>query len=757
METRFIRDGFENFLLRRRGLLLLLISIYVVFELVFVLPLPLVGVHSWNESVYLSMAKFTQEGGNPFVFRAAYDPIRPDYNVGYLFFWASYIFHSVTRGFSTPTFAAFLWLSRAFSLIATSISSFLIYSIAMRFSKREWCAYAAVVGFLFSPLVLYFGTKFQLEPFAFSVFLFSWLLVFRYAETGKFRYGILGFTILGALIATRQIFAIYVPAFLLTPFIGRIKRQPQKEARAKSALSISALILGFLSPVLLTQFIVPEYTPIKFQFLRLIESPSMALTSPEQTGNLITQYFENSLLSSLGLIFLFVPVMIAILSYKRTVNIEILAFLCGGITYFVFAFLHNIVHMYHSYYFLPIVILSLVFVTDFVLENKRKSMVIILSAFLVGSLIFSIWETTSFYGVGSSRIYRDIDPYGNLDSVFAGYFINRFYQVNANSGFLDQDVTYYSLVQSPAVYFYEETPTISYYDFFIWNSTHKDYEGFNFFSDQESFLQALHKRSLFILTITPDVYQNRTLAFQDYLQENFVFIASEGVYDFYLNQTIFDNDPKFCKNQAFLILEGLENSGVAPRESIQALINMSKWYRITERNRSLGDVLLNQSPQTFHVDSGELGNRSFTLEISGLTKLAPSMETIVSLDEAVNIRYGGSEDVYLDLISDDGYRWISGVDISKHYWQNLTLTFVYDSDAFRAEIYVNGILLSNTLEGVNGSSFSPIHLSSHHHIKTNLSSNITELYSIKLWNHALSENEIETIENQVSETIFSIP
>ncbi len=757
METRFIKERFKNLLLKRKGLLLILIFIYILFELSFVLPLPLVGVHSWNESVYLSLAKFMQQDGNPFVFRAAYDPLRPDYNVGYLFFWASYIFHYVASRFSTYTPDVFLFFSRIFSLIATSISCFLIYKIAMKFSKREWCAYVAVVGFLFSPLVLYFGTKFQLEPFALSVFLFSWLLIFKFAETGKHRYSIFGFTILGALIATRQIFAIYVPALLLTPFMGHIKQQKQKNTKAKYVLSISALFLGFLSPLLLTQLVVPDYTPIKFQFLRLMESPTMAFTSSGRSGNLILQYFENSLLSSLGLSFIFVPVMIAILSYKRKIRTEILVFLLGGITYFIFAFIHNIVHMYHSYYFLPIVILSLVFVTDFVLENKRKSLVIVLLTFLIGSLIVSIWETTSFYGVGSNRIYRDIDPYGNLDSVFAGYFINRFYQVNENNDLLDQNVTYYSLVQSPAVYFYEEMPTISYYDFFIWDATRKDYEDFNFFSNPESFLQALHRQSLFILTITPDVYQCKEQTFQEYLQEDFAFIASEGVYDFYLNQTIFNKDPKFCKNQAFLILQDLENSQIAPTRDTQAVMDVSKWYRITERTRSLGDVLLNENPQTFHIGSGELNNRSFTLEISMITKLTPSMEMIVTLGDAVNIRYGGSNDIYFDLISDDGYRWISGVDISKHYWQNLTLTFVYDSDAFRAELYINGILMSNTLEGVNESSFSSICLSNNHTIRTNICSNITELYSIKLWNRALSENEIKTSENQVSGQIFSLP
>ena len=49
------------------------------------------------------------------------------------------------------------------------------------------------IGFLFSPLILYFGTKFQIEPLTLTVFLFSWLLTLKYAETGKHLYGIVAF------------------------------------------------------------------------------------------------------------------------------------------------------------------------------------------------------------------------------------------------------------------------------------------------------------------------------------------------------------------------------------------------------------------------------------------------------------------------------------------------------------------------------------------------------------------------------------
>ena len=755
MGTKFIKDKIAFLLLRKKTILPLLIFSYIVFELFFVLPLPIVGIHSWNESVYLSLAKYMQEGGNPFVFKAAFDPFRPDYNVGYLFFWASYIFHYIPNVIFEYTSETFLLISRVFSLVATLVSSFFIYKIAMKLSKNEWCAYVAAIGFLFSPLILYFGTKFQLEPFALAVFLFSWLLTIKYAETGKYRYGIFAFIILGALIATRQIFAIYIPAFLLTT--SRItKRQQQKNAGIKSIFSILTLFLGFLSPIMLTQLMVPEYSPLKFQFLRLMESPTLASTHYGQTENLIIQYFENSLMSSLGLIFLFVPVMIIILAYERKINIEILAFLFGGSIYFIFAFRHNIGHMYHNYYFLPIIILSLVFVTKFVLEKRRKAFATFFSIFFICSIIFSIWQTTNVYGVSSSRIYREIDCYGNLDSVFAGQFINRFHQVNEKNGLLDQNITYYSLVQSPAVYFYEEIPTISYYDFYKWDAINKEYEGFNYFTNQESFSIALQKRNVFVLTITPDVYQHQEQTFQRYIQDNFAFIGSEGVYDFYLNQTIFNKDPKFCKNQAFLILENLENSHIAPAEVCQSVMNLSNWYRITKRTESLNEVVINEYPQNFSIENKKLNNRTVTVEISLINKIIPQMETIVSLDDAVNIRYGDSRDIYLELFSVDGYRWISGVDVSKFSWQRLKLTFVYDVDALRAEIYINGILMSNTLKGVNGTSFSPISLSYKNFIKTHLYSNATEIYSIEVWNRALSENEIKAKEKIGSGSVFSL-
>ena len=81
---------------------------------------------------------------------------------------------------------------------------------------------------------------------------------------------------------------------------------------------------------------------------------------------------------------------------------------------------------------------------------------------------------------------------------------------------------------------------------------------------------------------------------------------------------------------------------------------------------------------------------------------------------------------------------------------------MYDADALRAEVYINGILMSNTLKGVNGTSFSPISLSDENFIKTHLYSNVTEIYSIEVWNRALSENEIKTKEKIGSGSVFSL-
>ena len=127
METKSIKDKIAFLLLRKKTILLLLIFSYIVFELFFVLPLPIVGIHSWNESVYLSLAKYMQKGGNPFVFKAAFDPFRPDYNVGYLFFWASYIFHYIPNIIFEPDGSAFILIPPS-SLKNVMISSSLIIS-----------------------------------------------------------------------------------------------------------------------------------------------------------------------------------------------------------------------------------------------------------------------------------------------------------------------------------------------------------------------------------------------------------------------------------------------------------------------------------------------------------------------------------------------------------------------------------------------------------------------------------------------------
>lgn len=745
--------------LRINVLLVIPIAIYIAFEVALVMPLPIIGIHAWNESIYLSFVNYLQKSGNPFAFRAAYDPSRPDFNVGYLFFWAAYSSYLFAQVFIARTLDAFLWFGRVFSLIATLISSLLIYVIAIKLTKQRSCAYIAVVSFLFSPLVLYFGTKFQLEPFVFLVFLISWLSVIKWAETAKLKYVVFGFTVLGALIATRQIFAIYLPALLLV-FLMKYPRQ-QKRSAMRITLIASTLLLGFLGPLAITQLMVPEYAPVKFQLFRLADSSKMASSIPAYSGNLISLYLQNSLLPSLGLSFLFVPISVGILPSLRKNRSQvatIATFFFGGLAYFVFAFLHNIVHMYHSYYFLPPVILGLVFATSFALKKKRKSLLIGLVIFLLISSVFSLWETVSFYGVGSERIYRDIDGYGNLDSVFAGYLINRLYNVSQNHSLLDTGITYYSLVQSPAVYFYEEMPTISYYDFYIWDPVNQEYKGFNFFADQASFVHALSERSLFILTVTPDVYGTQNPTFQQYVQENFLFVASEGVYTFYLNQTIFNRAPAFYKNQAIDTLMELESLDIAPRELSQYVMDLSMWYRVSHKSTVHSNAVLNRYQQTFHVGSEEPSNRSLSMEISLNTMGPCRQKTIVSIDDIVNVRYGDSNDLYLEIVSTvDGYRWISGVDISRFYWQNLTVVFVYDVDSARAEIYFNGILMSNSLRGVNGNSFSPIVLPINHFVKIAQASNATELYSLKLWNRALSTNEINQTETLKPEPIFLLP
>ena len=182
---------------------------------------------------------------------------------------------------------------------------------------------------------------------------------------------------------------------------------------------------------------------------------------------------------------------------------------------------------------------------------------------------------------------------------------------------------------------------------------------------------------------------------------------------------------------------------------------MSDWYRITNRTILLDCTILNEFPQTFFLQSEELNDWSLTLEISLVAKHWVPMGTIVSLDDIVNVKYGNSDDIYLELASTaSGYRWFSGVDISKYLWQNLTLTFVYDANASRAETYFNGVLMSAAFRGADGSAFPPILFQDNHAIKTSLSSDVSELYSIKLWNRALTYDEVGTTQGLNSEAIL---
>ncbi len=493
----------------------------------------------------------------------------------------------------------------------------------------------------------------------------------------------------------------------------------------------------------MTQLIVPEYAPLKFQLYRLEEAPTLATSLSGQSGDLVSLYVEKSLLPSLGLNFLFILGLAIVAPSNRIHRVRIVGFGLGAMSYFAFAFVHNIVHMYHSYYFLPIVILGVVYVGKFVANRKCKRSALLLTVFLVMSSAFSVYETASFYGIGSNAIYHGVDPYGNLDSVFAGYYINYLYHETKGAGLLDPEITYYSLVQSPSVYYYADMPSFSYLDFYQWDQASQQYKGFNFYTDQNSFLQALKGRNLFILTVTPDVSQSQTTAFGQYYGTEFSFIGSEGVYTFYLNRTIFERAPSFLKEESIGILSALEKSQLAPSSVSEPVMNMSRWFRVSNNFVSSPNTTINLNSQTLALSHGDLNNSSLTLEISMTSSQTPAWETILSVDDVLNVKFGASNDLYLEMTSTaDGYRWISGIDMTEFCWQRLTVTFVYDVNLRRAETFFNGILMSNTLLGTDGTSFSPIQLPQNHYVKIFPSSNGTQLYSMKLWNQSLSYDQI---------------
>jgi len=74
--------------------LLLIVLIFTLY-LVLIYPyvhMPPVGRHAWNEAIYLTFLHSIMSNNNPFLYYQAYDKNRPDFNVGYLYFWVNYIF-----------------------------------------------------------------------------------------------------------------------------------------------------------------------------------------------------------------------------------------------------------------------------------------------------------------------------------------------------------------------------------------------------------------------------------------------------------------------------------------------------------------------------------------------------------------------------------------------------------------------------------------------------------------------------------------
>jgi hypothetical protein len=760
--TRYLRD-LKGVITKRwvEICLMAVIVSYVIFQYVYLLPLPVIGVHGWNESVYLSIMENSFKHNDPFLFQAAYDPYRPDYNVGFVFFWGTFVFLKTIGNFVFIDYFNFQFFSRWFSLICTVASALMLYLLMKMVFRNKPISLFVSALFLVLPLTIHFGAKYQLEPFIFAMFLASVLLLTKFVFSRKFQYLIGSYVLYGLMLGTRQNMIVYLPALLciqgymfITRENGKLNIQGFKRwLYSKELIAAVSLTACFtLLPAVITNLVYPQFVPLDFFIGRMFLAPQMASYTTYQQ-DIISIYIQKSLIPSLGFSFVYLLLSLPILYFTENKSVKVICFglYLSGLAYFLIAFNHDIIHMFHSYYFLLPVLLGAAVFANYIRKKGRKIACVVLISALLLQGVQSFLVVQNYYGITTDNVYTAIDGYGNAYSVLAGCFINKFCNFLEEESLVSQASVSYVLVQSPAVYFYTKIPSFSYYDFYTWSSENKNYSQHEFFVNTTEFTQAAEARNLTILTVTPDVsyhlYREQGgEAFLVFMNNYFEHLCDVGDFSIYLNKTIFRENQLLIKAQSMEILREIENSSLCPIEITEQVLNSSVWYRVSilSEKASTASQVLNDENHTFEIDPVDGG--SFTIFMQAEFKEVQNFSTIFGITDFFNVKMGGGNDVYLELPkTEQGYRYTQGVQVSQYLWQNLSVIFVYDVVQERAETYFGNVLMSSSLHGIPNGTFSELIDPVEFNLEMTKKDEYVQLYHVMIWNKALSLDEVNSL------------
>lgn len=502
------------------------VAIYLWVESSYV-TLPLVGPHAFNESTFLLVIRHMLEANDPTSFVTRYDPASPTYNGRYLYYWTVFIYLKGLSLLGLNLEANLALFVRLFSVASSIAGFYLVYRLCDYLvgwnGLADRLSYVLVAGlYLFSPLVLWYGSKSVIEPFVMTVYLVLMYLLLMALEGGDTRRLYAIAFAFGVVAVSRSPFLVLAGVFPL----ARILYPSTVTNRDLAFVSIFGFV-GFMAPVLVTQAIHPEYDPLRFIVVRFLEvAPRQAAT--DRSGQLMAvRYLRNSLLPTLGLLG-FSSVAFPLLDRREFRQWSL--FFLPSFAYFTLTYQHNIIHNYHNYYFVVPALLIVAFVFHRLnhYEGFRADqsivVILVLSAALFGSNLYLFDQEYPLEGEGNVYVSQ---PAGNKWSIYVGKAI----------GLAGTDDASYNLLTSPVTGYYSEHQFIGYKFFFVWNETTREYDRrYDYYANPTAFVNGLAERRVTYLVTSPAVHANADASFETYLSSGYVRLDKIGPFTVYVNR-----------------------------------------------------------------------------------------------------------------------------------------------------------------------------------------------------------------------------
>lgn len=459
--TRKVAKRLSDFLRSPNGLLVVSLAVFVVLSS-FLLFIPIIGRHAWNEGIFSSMIEdLSSEHLIPFQ-----GSTKPNFGNPHFFIFLSVIprliFGSSTFSYRLVSFFGGLVTLFAVSWICRSLGGFYRYAPLL----------VATI-----PVLLFYSARCQPEVIGLALFAFSFLFAVKAKRVDRvdWRFAVLSGLFAGLAIYTKFQFAIALVPIAVIFFSGNVVKGKLVAFKGLVLAAVFACVPYLLS-IVAENALYPQYYPYKFFFgrlmiLRYTEASTSSFVSVAYSSFVSTEFLVMSIPFVLGLFGLLVYVRDVL--YQKGQRIALIE---GSIALFVLYTalgLQQVSHFYvHEYLFLPL-ILSVVPLSIY-LFNKlpcllkgpilrfgsySKYTALVVAALVGGSLFFGAINFYSFYVNPLGQAVPD--GYGNMAAVKTGQYMSS----------LELEDNAVVLVQSDVMGVYSGQPYMTWYDIWRLNST----------------------------------------------------------------------------------------------------------------------------------------------------------------------------------------------------------------------------------------------------------------------------------------------